>query len=79
MASKKVQKQVQIIGRVQFKSDARKVVYLNRSSDGVSQYETSLFDGKATGCSCPSRKPCYHMEQSEQIEQKRAQRCSADC
>lgn len=70
MASKQ-QKTVKVIARIQWKSDPRKVVYLNRSSDGVSQYETSLFDGKATSCSCPSRKPCKHMKHSEQVEQER--------
>jgi hypothetical protein len=59
---------VTTIARVQFKADPRKVVYLNRSSDGSTQYETSLFDGKATSCNCPSRKPCKHMIHSEQAE-----------
>ncbi len=62
---------VTTIARVQFKSDPRKVVYLNRSSDGETQYETFLFDGRATSCTCPSRKPCKHMAHSEQAEAKR--------
>ncbi len=59
---------VTTIARVQFHADPRKVVYLNRSSDGETQYYTYLFDGRATSCDCPSRKPCKHMAHSEQAE-----------
>src|SRR2546429_3021182 len=31
----------------------------------------SLIDGKASGCSCPSKKPCYHMTQLEEREAAR--------
>lgn len=68
MAAKK---QVQVIARIQFKSDPRKVVYLVRSSDGVSQHETTLFDGKATSCTCASRCSCYHEKGCEKLEQAR--------
>lgn len=64
-------KQVQIIARVEFKSDARKVVYFNRSSNGADIYQTSLFDGRVTSCNCPATKPCYHMTQCEAIEKLR--------
>jgi len=75
MASKKTAqktvKEVTFIARIEFKCDHRKVVYLVRSSNGVDQYETSMFDGKATGCTCPSRKPCKHMKGAEQKEAAR--------
>lgn len=67
-ATRKSTKSVQIIARVQFKADPRKVCYIVRSSDGESQYTTCLFDGKACSCSCASRKPCYHMDGAEQKE-----------
>lgn len=65
-------KTVQIIARVQFKNDARKVVYLVRGSKGE-QYETYMFDGKATSCTCPAHKPCYHMSGCEQKESERVE------
>lgn len=64
-------KAVQIIARFQFKSDARKVVYQVRSSDGQKKYETTLFASKATACTCESRKPCKHMKQMEVVEANR--------
>lgn len=67
-----VTKIVQIIARVEFKSDSRKVVYLVRSSKGDATYQTTLFDGRATSCTCPAMKPCYHMVQLERSEQARA-------
>ncbi len=69
---------VTTIARVQFHTDPRKVVYLNRSSDGETQYYTSLFDGKATSCDCPSRKPCKHMAHSEQAEATRQEAQDAE-
>ena len=60
-------KTVTIVARFQFKGTV-KVVYVVRSSDGVGTYETSLNVGHATGCTCPSRKPCKHMVQMEAIE-----------
>src|SRR5450432_1859712 len=71
-ATKKATKTVQIIARVQFKADARKVVYLVRGSKGE-QYETYFFAGKATSCTCESRKPCYHMTQLETKEAERVE------
>lgn len=65
------QKIVSIIARFQFKDDPRKVVYTVRSSTGTRTYEVSMFNGKATGCGCDSRKPCYHMIQLEAREQER--------
>lgn len=73
VATRKAIKTVQIIARVQFKSDARKVVYLVRASNGIDQYETYLFDGRALSCTCDSRKPCYHMRQVETKEGERVE------
>lgn len=70
------QKQLTTIARVQFRCDHRKVVYLVRSSNGVDQYQTSLFNGKATGCTCPSKKPCYHMKGAEAREAARQEMAS---
>lgn len=58
---------VQVIARTQFEH-AHKVVYLVRSSRSNAQYETTLLDGLALRCTCPSRVRCYHMEQLEQRE-----------
>lgn len=71
VALAKPQKKVQVIARVQFKNDTRKVVYFVRSSDGKKEYQTFLFEGHATSCNCPATKPCYHMNQCEAIEAKR--------
>ncbi len=63
-------KTVVVLARIQFKSDPRKVCYLVRSSNGVDQYTTCLFDGFATGCSCPATNgKCYHRCQA--LEQER--------
>ncbi len=62
-------KTVTIVARFQFKGTC-KVVYVVRSSDGVGTYETSLDAGHATGCTCKSRKPCYHMTQLEANERQ---------
>ncbi len=70
--TRKEQKTVQIIARIVFTADNRKVVYLVRSSNGVDQYEVHMFDGKACSCTCPSRKPCRHMAGTEQIERIRS-------
>jgi hypothetical protein len=72
MATATKVKTVLIIARIQFKVDARKVVYLVRASNGIDQYETYVFDGRAVSCTCDSRKPCYHMTQLEQKESERA-------
>lgn len=47
------------------------VVYAVRSSNGQDVYQTTLVHGKATGCTCPAKKPCYHMAQLEAIEAAR--------
>jgi hypothetical protein len=66
---------VQVISRTQFEDDPRKVVYRVRSSsDPTKEYETFLFDGKATSCTCPSRLPCFHEEQLEEREATYAER-----
>ncbi len=71
MKSPKQQKSVQITTRFQFKADSRKVCYTVRSSNGTDEYTTCLFAGKACSCTCPSRKPCYHMAQVEAVEANR--------
>ena len=70
----KTNKSVSIIARIAFKADPRKVCYIVKSSNGKDTYQTCLFNGKATGCSCPSTRPCYHMTQ---IEAKEAARQAA--
>lgn len=70
------QKQVQIIARYTHRNRETgmangTVSYLVRSSNGKSTYCCTLINGKASGCSCPSRKPCYHMTQLEAKEQER--------
>jgi hypothetical protein len=73
MATTKTPKQVQILARYIHKTDGKpngRISYLVRSSDGKSEYCTTLIDGHAVGCSCPSRKPCYHEKQLEAREQE---------
>lgn len=70
-STKSASKEVTIVARVQFKNDARKVVYKVLSSNGKDTYETYFFNGKACSCSCPATKPCYHMVQCEAREQAR--------
>lgn len=65
-------KAVQIIARYQIKRNGH-VVYLVRSSNGKDQYTTTIINGHATGCTCPARKPCYHMKQLEAREAEREQ------
>lgn len=74
--SHKATKEVQPLYRITFKDPARAgiVVYVVLSSDGETTYTTTLVDGRATGCSCPAMKPCYHMSQLEQREQECAQK-----
>jgi hypothetical protein len=66
----KAAKQVQVIARYQLKRNGH-VVYLLRSSNGVDTYTTTLINGRASGCSCPATKPCYHMRQLETREAER--------
>lgn len=70
-ATTKTTKTVKVLSRIEFKRDPRKVVYLVRPSHGGDPYETTLFDGKATACTCPAKKPCYHMTQLEAKEAAR--------
>ena len=66
---------VQVISRTQFEDDPRKVVYRVRSSRNANvTYETTLFDGKATSCTCPSWLTCFHEEQLEEREAQIATR-----
>jgi len=67
-------KEVTVLARGQYKRNAKAVVYLVLSSNGNDQYRTIIYDGKATHCSCPATKPCYHMVQLEAIEGARAER-----
>ena len=71
----KAAKQVQIVARYAHKTDGKlnaNVTYAVRSSNGKSIYCTTLIEGKASGCSCPSRYGrCYHRTQLEALEAKR--------
>ena len=67
-------KQVQVLARYIHKTDGKpngRISYLVRSSNGKDTYCTTLIEGKASGCSCPSKKPCYHMTQLEEREAAR--------
>ena len=70
-------KQVKIIARIAYKRNPKAVKYIVRSSNGVDQYETTIYNGKATGCTCPATKPCYHMNQLEAKEQQRSEATQA--
>lgn len=62
---------VKVIARYLIKRNNH-VCYLVRSSDGKGTYCTTLDNhGHATGCTCPARKPCYHMLQLEALESER--------
>lgn len=63
-------KVVHILARYQLKASGH-VVYEVRSSKGDATYCTTIINGKATGCTCESRKPCYHMVQLEAREAQR--------
>ena len=74
MAKGKQAKQVQVIARYALKREGKLtgvIVYAVRSSNGKGSYRTTLVNGKATGCTCPARKPCCHMTQLEAIEAAR--------
>ena len=67
-------KEVKITARYAHKTNGKlngRVTYAVRSSKGDVIYCTTLIDGKASGCSCPSYKPCYHMKGLEQKEAAR--------
>ncbi len=70
----KMMKQVQIKARYALKHNdilTGVVCYLIRSSNGHDEYCTTVVNGKATGCTCPAHKPCYHMQQLEAKEAER--------
>jgi hypothetical protein len=62
--------QVQVVARYEVKRNGH-VVYAVRSSNGKDTYCTTVIEGHATGCTCPSRKPCYHMAGCEALESRR--------
>ncbi|OLD63823.1 MAG: hypothetical protein AUF65_01055 [Chloroflexi bacterium 13_1_20CM_50_12] len=67
-------KSVKITARYAHKTNGKLngiVTYAVRSSDGTTLYCTTLINGKASGCSCPSHKPCYHMKGLERKEAAR--------
>jgi hypothetical protein len=67
-------KNVKITARYAHKTNGKLnglVTYAVRSSDGSTIYCTTLIRGEASACSCPSRKPCYHMIQLTQRETAR--------
>lgn len=68
------QKQVQILATYYHKTNGVKngtVTYCVRSSNGKDFYYTTVINGEASGCSCPSRTKCYHMKQLENREQEK--------
>lgn len=67
----KAEKKVQLVARVAFKSNPAIVVYLVRSSNSQDVYQTTLYAGNAASCTCPARKPCYHLTQVQAIEANR--------
>ncbi len=74
MATTKSAKAVSIIATYYHKTNGKlngTVTYLVRASNGVDTYTTTLVEGKATGCSCPSKVKCYHKKQLEAREQER--------
>lgn len=76
MATKKAVKQVQVLARYAHKTDGQLngiVTYCVRSSNGKDFYYTTLINGKASGCSCPAKKPCYHMTQLAALEVARSE------
>ncbi len=77
MKSQKAQKVVNVIARYFMKRNGH-VVYAVRSSNGVDTYCTTIINGKATGCTCPATKPCYHMIQLEAKEAARKDLVAAE-
>lgn len=71
--SRKATKTVQVLSRTPI-NDKNVVVYMVQSSRNPHKtYDTTLINGKATGCTCRDEFPygntCYHMTQLETIEQ----------
>ena len=54
-------KKADIRFRVQLKNKPHIVIYKVASSNGVDMYDVTLVNGKVNNCTCPARKPCYHM------------------
>ena len=71
MKTQTATKVVQVIARITYKRNPKAVTYLVRSSNGIDQYQTTIYNGKAVSCSCPATKPCYHMKQLETREASR--------
>lgn len=70
--NRKPQKTVKVIARYFIKATGA-IVYKVQSSKGNETYCTTIINGRATGCTCPALKPCYHMTQLEQREQERTE------
>lgn len=65
-------KVVQVIARIQYKANPKAVKYHVRSSNGVDKYDTTIYNGKATACTCPGgHGRCYHKVQCEAREAAR--------
>ena len=64
-------KELTVLARGQHKSNAKAVAYLVLSSNGQDKYETTVYDGKASHCTCAARTRCYHMNGCEQLEASR--------
>lgn len=71
MATITVQKQADIRYRVALKQHPGIVVYMVRSSTDKEDYQVTFVDGKANNCTCPARKPCYHMRDCQSREDAR--------
>ncbi len=69
--TKQAAKVADIRYRVEFKARKHIVVYIVRSSDDTTDYQVTLVCGKVNNCTCPSHKPCYHMEQVQKREWER--------
>ena len=54
-------REVTILARCQFKNNPKAAGYQVLSSNGVDKYEVHVYNGKATSCNCPAKKPCYHL------------------
>jgi len=68
-------KDVQVLARYIHKTDGKPngiVTYCVKSSNGKDFYYTTIINGEATGCSCPSRSKngCYHKNQLAAREQE---------
>jgi|SRR5579859_5389660 len=61
MAKQVISKQADIQYRVELKAHRGIVIYKVLAHNGRDVYEVTLVNGKLNNCSCPARKPCYHM------------------